>query len=290
MVRISFPFVAVSLAVAPFLSFSAAAQSSQGTPSIQYSHSGQPEKELKFEVLSIRPIRLPLGAMQGIPNPTPNGFFTTTANLWQLVVFAYGPPEPAWMWTSVKIDNEPSWFREYYAIDARVAQADLKAWQSQSSDHELLRSALRAALKERCKLAIHEQPSKERIYELVLAKAGPKLKAAAPGSTLPVGVKLESGGVMTGGIGASGRDDWTFHGATMRDLALNLSRVSARIPVRDRTGLTGRYDFSVRPAQLEPDEERVYSYPVDHLGLRLRPGTENRPILVIDHVERPTPN
>lgn len=75
----------------------------------------------------------------------------------------------------------------------------------------------------------------------------------------------------------------------MEDLAQNLGLVSGGIPVRDRTGLAGRYDFSVRRAQA-PDEDRVYSYPVEPLGLRLKAGTENRPILVIDHVERPTPN
>jgi uncharacterized protein (TIGR03435 family) len=277
------------LAGAAFWTLSAAAQSSQGTPSIQHSESG-PEKDLKFEVLSIRSSRLPSGGVQGIPNPTPNGHFTTTANMWQMVVFAYGPPGPAWMWTSVKMDNEPGWFREYYAIDARVAQADLKAWQGQSGNHELLRFALRAALKERCKLAIHDRPSQERIYELVVAKGGPGLRAAAPGAALPVGVKLESGGVMTGGAGAQGRDDWNFRGATMQDLAFQLSIVSPGTPVRDRTGLAGRYDFSVRRIELQPGDERVYSYPVDHLGLRLRPGKENRPILVIDHVEKPSPN
>jgi uncharacterized protein (TIGR03435 family) len=29
---------------------------------------------------------------------------------------------------------------------------------------------------------------------------------------------------------------------------------------------------------------------LNDLGLKLKPGTEDRPVLVIDHVERPTPN
>jgi uncharacterized protein (TIGR03435 family) len=275
--RIRLSLIAVSLCIL-FSAFPAAAQSN---------NRAQPGKELKFEVLSIRPTRLAPGAMQGISNPTPNGF-TTTASLWQLVVFAFGPPVPAWMWTSVKIANQPSWLaEEYYTVDARVSQADLKAWQSQSTDQELLRSALRAVLRERCKLAIHEQPSQERNYELVVANGGSRLKATVPGSPLPAGVKLQSGAVLTYGNGAQRKDDWQFHGATMQDLAHNLGLVSAGVPVRDRTGLSGRFDFSVRH---QLGEEGVYSYPVDHLGLRLKRGTENRPILVIDHVERPTPN
>ena len=55
-----------------------------------------------------------------------------------------------------------SW-RRCFIINSRTvkarapAEADIKAWQSQKH-FELLRSALRNALKERCKLAIHEEP------------------------------------------------------------------------------------------------------------------------------------
>jgi uncharacterized protein (TIGR03435 family) len=65
------------------------------------------------------------------------------------------------------------------------------------------------------------------------------------------------------------RQTKTYHGATMQDLADFLVIMSGRIPVRDRTGLTGHYDF------------RIQQTP---------PGTESRPILVIDHIEKPTAN
>ena len=278
MPRIVFPFIAISLAAAALLNSPASAQS-------------QPEKEFRFEVFSIRP--MPPGqevGKQGIPDPTPDGFFTTRTTLQQAVTYAYGPPGLLIVsMNSVKMRNDPPWFADYYDINARVSQSDLKAWQNQSKDHELLRAAIRAALKERCNLALHEQPTQERTFELVLAKGGPKLKPADPNTPLPVGVKLRSGGVMTG-IGDRGRDGWNYHGATVQDLADQLSSASPGIPVRDRTGLTGRYDFPSPHVQVPADEERVYSFPVDRLGLKLKPGTENRPILVIDHVEKPTPN
>ena len=279
MMRRIFRFVGMSSATAVFVAFSTLAQDGR---------SGAPEREFKFEVFSMRPVQLQAGGLQGIPDPTPNGF-RTTANLSQMMKFAYGPPGNGMMWLYAKTRNEPSWFGDYYAIEARVSQTDLKAWQSQTRDHELLRSALRAALKERCKLAVHEQPSQEQIFELVVAKGGPKLKAAAPNAPLPVGLKLESGGVATG-IGPRGDYGWEYHSATVQDLAQRLSLVSITIPVRDRTGLTGRYDFSVRQAPLQPGEDRVYIYPVDPLGLKLKPGTENGPVLVIDHVEKPAAN
>jgi uncharacterized protein (TIGR03435 family) len=75
----------------------------------------------------------------------------------------------------------------------------------------------------------------------------------------------------------------------MQDLAYRLTGIFFDGPVRDRTGLTGRYDFSV-PRVDTPGENRGYGYSVADLGLQLKRGTESRPILVIDHVERPTQN
>jgi len=169
-----------------------------------------------------------------------------------------------------------------------VSQADLKAWQNQSSEHELLSSAMRAALKERFNLAIHEQPAVGRTFELIVDKRGPRMKTATPDSTLPAGVKTPSGGVMVGKVLADRKAEWDCHGVTMQDLASYLSKLS--LPVRDKTGLTGRYDFTLRQVDLSPDEDHVYRFPIDQLGLKLKPGTENRPNLVVDHLDKPKPN
>jgi uncharacterized protein (TIGR03435 family) len=59
----------------------------------------------------------------------------------------------------------------------------------------------------------------------------------------------------------------------MQDLADFLCIMSGRIPVRDRTGLTGHYDFTIRQTPPVPDENHVYSYSVGHLGLQVRPGS-----------------
>lgn len=202
-----------------------------------------------------------------ITNPTPNGF-TGTAGMWQLLEFAYGPPAPAWravVWQSTEMRNEPGWVNEdIYAIDARVSQADLKAWQSQNrKTHDLLHSALRGALKERFKFVVHEEPAQRTIFELVVAKRGPRLKPAPPDTILPVGVKLESGGVVTG-TGPRGADGLNFHGATMQDLADMMLQVLFDGPVRDLTGLTGRYDFQVSRVET-PGENHGFTYSVDDL-------------------------
>jgi uncharacterized protein (TIGR03435 family) len=107
-------------------------------------------------------------------------------------------------------------------------------------------------------------------------------------ASLPAAVKLGSGGVMTG-IGPQGEDGWNFHAATMQDLADMMIQVYVDGPVRDRTGVTGRYDFQVRRIPT-PGENRGFAYDVAGLGLELKRGMETRPILVIDHIEKPGAN
>ncbi len=93
---------------------------------------------------------------------------------------------------------------------------------------------------------------------------------------------------MVGKVLADRKSLWDCHGMTMQDLAWYLSKLS--LPVRDKTGLTGRYDFTLREVDLSPDEDHVYRFPIDQLGLKLKPGTENRPNLVVDHLDKPSAN
>ena len=87
---------------------------------------------------------------------------------------------------------------------------------------------------------------------------------------------------------------WNCYGATMGDLARFLGIFSAGRPVRDKTGLTGSYDFTLQPIDDEParggDPDIVHHYPVEPLGLTLKPGKEMRSKLVIDHIEKPSAN
>lgn len=240
-----------------------------------------------FDVFSIRPEDLP-ARLPTNTNPTSTGF-RSRLTIWQAIMIAYGPGTDPATWASVEVLKAPDWTSDFYEIEARVAQNDLKAWQNQSRYHELLRSALGAALKERCRLAIHEEPVQADNFDLVAGKHGPKFKESAPNATLPNGQKLATGGVME--ITAIQRiPARIFYGATMQDLADFLTDTSKKIPVRDKTGLTGRYDFTLLQIPTGPQEDRAYNFPVDRLGLSLRMGREMRPMLVIDHIEKPTAN
>jgi uncharacterized protein (TIGR03435 family) len=125
---------------------------------------------------------------------------------------------------------------------------------------------------------------------MVVGKKGLKLKANPPGFVLPQGPKLESGGVLVVEIG-SGKAVLHFYGATMGDLASFESRFSNR-PVHDMTGLTGHYDFTMRPMDTSSSDMdgELTRFPIDELGLELKPGKYSGITLVIDHIEKPDAN
>jgi uncharacterized protein (TIGR03435 family) len=138
------------------------------------------------------------------------------------------------------------------------------------------------------------------IYELVVAKNGPKLKEAielkeATDSPLLAGAMRVSGSAA-GTI-------WTGQGTPIANIMGQLSYAAGR-PVYDKTGLTGRYDFTLTyahenltapgastdaPPQMDtaPPLARALE---EQLGLKLVPAKGNMDVIVIDHVERPTPN
>lgn len=211
-------FTAISLAAIVLVTRSGTARSkdSQGAERV---------KEMEFEVLSIRPTSPDEGHRAGV-RITPNGF-TWTARIWDVLDLAY-VGEDVVAWRQTPIVNCPNLCEETYDFNARVSQADLNAWQSQKHS-ELLRIALRAALRDRCKVAIHEEPQQGDNFELRIAKYGPKLKPAGQRSTLPAGVTLLSGGVMV--AFGQNRSSWNFYDATMEDLARFLSMER---PVRDK--------------------------------------------------------
>jgi uncharacterized protein (TIGR03435 family) len=289
MVRCALPLIALSLTAALL----GLAQNS--------SHNAETAKEFRFEVVSLKPMS-PHGQIYsgptGNPNPSPNGF-VSRLSIFQLIMLAYAPGDYT-TWGGVKTRNFPSWSGAFYDVNARVAAVDLKAWQHQGRQNELLRLAIQAVLKDRCKLAVHEEPSKAEDWELVVGKHGPRLQAAAPGFAdpgfkPPNASKLSGGGVMGQEV-ISGKEVKHFYGATMVDLAELLVVLTRGVPVYDRTHLTGRYDFMLREQPPPPDsvpadpDYFLSKYPIDHLGLELKRGIEMRPMLVIDHIDKPTAN
>jgi uncharacterized protein (TIGR03435 family) len=125
----------------------------------------------------------------------------------------------------------------------------------------------------------------------VIGKKGLKMKATAPGSALPKGYPLPTGGVRLAD-GNRNRTTWHYYGATMWELVDFLALSSRDRPVHDETGLTGRYDFTLQMIE-DPSRdasEEIFNFPVAPLGLALKPGKYPGFKLVIDHMEKPSSN
>ena len=67
---------------------------------------------------------------------------------------------------------------EPYDVVAKVEEADLADWQKPEVKQTMLRAMLQAMLAERCKVVVHHESKEVPVYDLVVAKGGPKFKQA----------------------------------------------------------------------------------------------------------------
>ena len=80
----------------------------------------------------------------------------------------------------------------------------------------------------------------------------------------------------------------------MPQLAKFASNFILRVPVLDRTELTGSFDYTQRQPDLEPkyggDQSDSFLSYVTELGLKLERAKGPVEIFVIDHAAKPSPN
>jgi uncharacterized protein (TIGR03435 family) len=86
-----------------------------------------------------------------------------------------------------------------------------------------------------------------------------------------------------------------FVGVSMDDLAIALMRLTKDYPVQDKTGLTGRYDFTLPWLDYQQYPASEIGNPLDRMpltsvGLMLELGKGPGFIIDIDHIEKPSPN
>ncbi len=139
-----------------------------------------PKKPLKFDVVSIKRDKSGGGCTSMQDAVTKDGYHVRNCSLTIAIFTVYRPPS---MGDDGFYDGHligaPGWLSsENYDIDARVADADLEAWQNPATQREMLRGMLQTMLAERCKLAAHNVNTEKPVYALVIGKDGPKLKPA----------------------------------------------------------------------------------------------------------------
>jgi bla regulator protein blaR1 len=245
-----------------------------------------------FDVASVKPNKSSEtgGFIQRMRGGT---FNVGNQTLLQLIRFAYGIQ-------GLQLVGAPDWMAtERFDIVAK-ASADLPAAPGQPSPEALM---LRSLLEDRFRLAIHRETRPMPIYALVVARVdgrlGPQIRRPAndycaqrakeadkapppPMGTGPVCGIRGSNTELTGG-------DFPMAG-----LARFLAGEAGK-PVVDRTGLTGGWDFELKwspPDTPNPDPDRpsIFTALQEQLGLRLDATTGPLEVLVIDRVERLTPD
>ena len=208
-------------------------------------------------------------------------FRATNVRLKHLLVNAYGIREG-------QMFGLPGWADSLrYDVYAKVTDPDMKVLRGLSREQQ--QAMIAAILVDRFHLKMHTELKTLPVYELVVAKNGPKLKvsAVAPDTTGPGNMNVHN-------------TDMTASGVTLSDLAGNLSFPLDRTVI-DKTGLTGRYDFRLQwtadnGANGATDNgaadgpPNLFTAIQEQLGLKLQPAKGPVETLVIDHVEQPTEN
>jgi uncharacterized protein (TIGR03435 family) len=214
-----------------------------------------------------------------------------------LLLFAYGGIKSGNGY--FLISGEPEWVKtDYYEFQAKVAPEDVAVWKAMTLTDK--RYMVQAALEDVLKLKVHDDSEEHPVYNLVVAKGGPKLMDYEPGDTVTPsypGAQARTGKVL------SWFDPFNLvcQDTTMAELVNSLSGPDrAGRVVIDKTGLTGVYDFTV-PIPYRPLPEQFRQIAEDsgvptmfeglkQIGLQL--ASAKGPIngIVVDHIERPPEN
>jgi uncharacterized protein (TIGR03435 family) len=234
----------------------------------------KPVAPLAFDVATIKPTAPSTGGHTDINYPSGGHFSAFNISLLALMQWTYGIPER-------QILDAPSWLSStHYDIEAKSdADTDSRLRSvAPDQERELKRRMIQALLAERCRLKLHPETRILPAYDLILAKGGSRLQPSQSN-----GKTINSGATHLDGQGL----DTTL-------IAQLLSQIAGRIVV-DKTNLPDRYDLKL---QWTPDSApltdnsapSLFTAIQEQLGLKLEPAKEPVPVLVIDHVEQPSPN
>ena len=229
-----------------------------------------------YDVVSIKPIENPSGNMSW-QTLAYGGFRSVGLTINGIIMNAYGV-------LNAQIANEPSWVKSaQYEIIAKMdgppERESRNGGVSQSGlEQDVYRQRLQSLLADRFQLRVHTEIKEMAVYALISDRGGPKLKQST----------------AAGSSSTGGRGRMEMSGASMTDVATQLTNILGRVVV-DRTGAAGKYDLDL---SWLPDEAvgsglsgpSIFTAVREQLGLRLDPEKAPVKILVIDHIEKPSPN
>jgi uncharacterized protein (TIGR03435 family) len=230
-----------------------------------------------FEVASVKP-SLPgtkAREIRGGPGSTSPGTVTLAySELASLVTMAYGV-------NPYQIVG-PDWLGS--------TRFDIAAKVPPGTTVEQYRAMLRNLLADRFKLAVHRDKKEGRIFELVVAKNGPKLKESAlEPSSMDDGSLQPPPGAPSPPLGYNGPLSLLVRNCSMEQFTARLSGLLGQ-PVANATGLSGSYEirlqYSLAGLQVDSPSATIFDALQEQLGLKLTQKKGMIDLLVIDHVEK----
>jgi uncharacterized protein (TIGR03435 family) len=259
-----------------------------------------------FEVASIRQNRD--GSVPQKFDWQPGGRVTVTAYpLFQLIRIAYNSNS---IQTEGQIVGGPSWLKSDRFDFVAKANGSLDA--DETGRPTLLIAMLRSLLEDRFHVRVHTELRDALVYFLALAnkdgRLGPQLRRSAQEDCRgPVGTLVPPESTHWCGWRGGGTGRYTIQGLTMADMATGFAGTwTVGRPVLDRTGLSGRWDAQIDFVPTFLSGPNADSAPIpnpaadsgpsmlsamrDQLGLKLESARGKVEYLVIDRVERPTPD
>lgn len=250
-----------------------------------------------FEVASVKPNINPGNVFSLCLQPA--GFKVDGAPLDRLIRFAYDVK------SDQQVLNMPSWANsEHFDIDAKISDTDVAALKKLTPDQSFqqYRLMLQSLLADRFRMKVRTETRVLPVYALAVAKHGLNLTPAAElpeAHRLPQLIFHASGDLKASSVTMQYFAEWLSGKPDTGD------RV-----VIDATGLEGSYDFGLlwepveygtssavagvsQPAgstTTEGGKPPLFTAIQEQLGLKLEPRKAPVEVLVIDHVEQPSPN
>jgi uncharacterized protein (TIGR03435 family) len=217
----------------------------------------------RFEIASVKP-SLAESGNSGITTSR-GSLRANNVTLKRCIIGAYGIGPH-------QIVGGPAW------LDSDRFEIDARADGSVNSDATFM-LMLQGLLAERFQLTVHRETKTISAFVLEVVKNGPKLEKAE-----------SDGGPSTNS--SHGRLEARY---TDMDLFAKVLARNVELPVVNRTGLEGRFNFKL---EWTPDGDRqkadsapsIFTALQEQLGLRLRTGKAPVEVVVIDRVEKPTAN
>jgi uncharacterized protein (TIGR03435 family) len=249
----------------------------------------QSQDRPRFEVASIK-LHSGVGNLVRI-QPLPGGRLEVeNLSLQHLMLFAYGVQD-------FQIQGAPDWTSsERYDIQAKA--------EGGTSGKLMTGPMLHTLLEDRFKLKFHRETKQFPVYVLTIAKSGLKMQHSKAGNCIPFTLDSppppplapgEPNRTFCGfnGFGVDGLNrKLEVFGVTMAELVAALQRSELRRTIIDKTGLSGTFDVGMTWALDDPSSPgpSIFTAIQEQLGLKLESTKGAVEVLVIDHVEKPSPN